>query len=101
MLRTTSLALLIGSLAGCGPGAGGGATYSIGFKALVAGAPFSCQSSYPSIGTSKTTIQPLDFRLYVHGVQLIRANGEPQPLTLKDDGKWQGQGVALLDFEDG
>jgi uncharacterized repeat protein (TIGR04052 family) len=82
---------------------GGGAmsSYSIAFNAVVAGAPFSCQSSYPNIGTSQTTVQPLDFRLYVHDVQLVRANGEKVPLTLKDDGKWQGQGVALLDFEDG
>jgi len=77
------------------------ASYSIAFNPVVDGAPFSCQSSYPNIGTSKTTVQPLDFRMYVHDVQLVRATGEKVPLTLKDDMKWQGQGVAMLDFEDG
>ena len=76
-------------------------TYSVTFDARVGDAPFSCTQTYPNIGTSKTTIAPQDFRLYTYGYALVRASGEAVPLVLDDDGTWQGQGVALLDFEDG
>jgi uncharacterized repeat protein (TIGR04052 family) len=92
------LALLLLALAGCG---NSGATYSVTFAPLVAGAPFSCTQAYPNIGTSQTTITPIDFRMYVHNLQLVRASGEKVPLTLKADGKWQDTNIALLDFEDG
>ena len=91
------LALLI-AFAGCGNSQ---ATYTVTFAPLVAGAPFSCTQSYPDIGTSHTTMTPLDFRMYVHDVQLVRASGEKQPLALAVDGKWQDANIALLDFEDG
>jgi uncharacterized repeat protein (TIGR04052 family) len=79
----------------------GGAPYSVKFAANVGGQPFQCGNSYPNIGTTMTTIQPEDFRLYVHGVSLLRANNEAHPLTLAQDRKWQLQDIALLDFEDG
>lgn len=43
----------------------------------------------------------LDFRLFVHDVELVRAGGEHVPFRLTEDGAWQRDGVALLDFEDG
>ncbi len=82
-------------------GGDGSATYKINFKALVAGAPFSCSSTYDNIGSSKTTIQPLDFRMYVQDVSLVRAGGAHVPLALTPDPIWQSKSVALLDFEDG
>lgn len=84
-------------LAGCG----GNPTYSIFFQAQVAGAPFSCSQTYPNIGTSMTTMTPMDFRMYVHDVGLVRASGETVPLKLTPDGVWQDTNIALLDFEDG
>jgi uncharacterized repeat protein (TIGR04052 family) len=75
--------------------------YTVEFDALVGGEPFSCTQSYSGIGTTMTTIQPLDFRMYVHDLTLVRSGGETVPLTLEDDGVWQNEGVALLDFEDG
>ncbi|MEO6951040.1 MAG: MbnP family copper-binding protein [Polyangia bacterium] len=97
----TTLILLVagGSLWGCGGTAD--RTYTVSFDAVVGAEPFSCTKTYANIGTPSTTISPQDFRLYTYGYVLERANGESVPLTLDDDGTWQGQGVALLDFEDG
>ncbi|RYE92741.1 MAG: metallo-mystery pair system four-Cys motif protein, partial [Myxococcales bacterium] len=85
-------------------GSGGGATtraVTIPFVARVADKAFACGQTYENLGTSKTTAKPLDFRLYVHDVRLVRAGGEEVPVTLDQDGTWQNGGVALLDFEDG
>ena len=93
MRRFYMLALAI---AGCSS-----PTYKIAFAPLVAGAPFSCTGSYPNIGTTKSTVAPQDFRMYVHAVSLVDKSGKTQPLTLVQDGTWQRDDVALLDFEDG
>lgn len=74
---------------------------SIPFAAAVNGAPFACGQTYAAVGTSNTTITPVDFRLYVHDVTLLQADGTERPVTLTDDGVWQRDGLALLDFEDG
>jgi uncharacterized repeat protein (TIGR04052 family) len=100
MRALVGLSLLAFGIGGCGGGSSG-ATYTVKFAPLVGGAPFSCSQTYPNIGTTKSTIEPQDFRMYVHDVTLVRANGDKQPLTLKADGKWQNDSIALLDFEDG
>jgi len=52
------------------------------------------------VGITQAAVEPLDFRLYVHDVELLDAAGAAVPLALVDDGTWQYKGVALLDFED-
>jgi uncharacterized repeat protein (TIGR04052 family) len=69
------------------------------FEARVGEDLFDCAETY-ELGTAKTAVKPLDFKLYVHGVQLVTTSGEAVDLTLEQDGKWQYQDVALLDFED-
>jgi uncharacterized repeat protein (TIGR04052 family) len=68
------------------------------FAAQVNGQAFSCTRSYPSVGTTNSTIQPLDFRFYVHNVRLVTRSGQEVPVTMPDN-LWQRSGVALLDFE--
>jgi hypothetical protein len=46
-------------------------------------------------------MRPLDFRMYVHDVRLIDASGNAVAVQLDNDGVWQRDGLALLDFEDG
>lgn len=75
-------------------------TVAVAFEARVGDTPFSCSAPATGMGTTHATIEPLDFRVYVHDVRLIGAAGEDVPLVLIDDGKWQYEGVALLDFED-
>ncbi|MGB3263096.1 MAG: MbnP family copper-binding protein [Microcoleus sp.] len=71
----------------------------IKFSAAVGEKSFNCGESYSNLGTSAATVTPTDFRFYISEVGLIDGSGKAVPLTLKQDGKWQHQNVALLDFE--
>lgn len=74
-------------------------TVSIRFKAVVAEEELACGRFYTNIGTTKSTITPRDFRFYVHNLRLVDAAGKETPIDLIQDGKWQSDDVALLDFE--
>jgi len=71
------------------------------FAADVNGQPFACGQSYAGVGITRSTITPSDFRLYVSEVALIDGAGRAVPVTLKQDGVWQVDNIALLDFENG
>ena len=73
---------------------------SIRFRAMVGSEELACGLKYPGIGTTKSTITPRDFRFYVHNIRLIDEAGSEVPVELTQDGKWQLDNVALLDFED-
>ena len=73
---------------------------TITFDGRVGNEPFSCEESYSGLGSSEATVTPTDFRFYVSNVALIDAEGNPVPVELEQDDKWQYQNVALLDFED-
>jgi len=73
----------------------------INFSGWVGQDEFACGESYDQVGASETTITPTDFRLYVSEVALIDRDGNTVPVELEQDGKWQYENVALLDFEDG
>lgn len=72
----------------------------IRFAAAVNGETFDCGKTYANVGTTGSALTPRDFRFYVHNLRLVNAAGETVPLQLAQDGKWQHQGLALLDFED-
>jgi uncharacterized repeat protein (TIGR04052 family) len=72
---------------------------SIRFQAMVAGEPLACGKSYAGVGTTKSTITPRDFRLYVHNIRLVDAAGQEVRVELNQDDKWQLDDLALLDFE--
>jgi hypothetical protein len=74
---------------------------NIQFAAEINGQPFACGQSYSNVGTTKSTITPSDYRLYVSEVNLVRKDGSTVPVQLTQDGVWQYQNVALLDFENG
>jgi uncharacterized repeat protein (TIGR04052 family) len=73
---------------------------SIELAGRVGEAAFTCGGSYPGIGTTETELTALDFRFYVHDVRLLTERGEVE-LELTDDGVWQHDGLALIDFENG
>ncbi|GMM90089.1 MbnP family copper-binding protein [Vibrio fortis] len=52
-------------------------------------------------GTKNTNPEFKDVRMYISNLELIDDKGEATPVSLKQDGKWQYQNVALLDFETG
>ena len=76
-------------------------TVTLDFAGEFAGAPFDCGRTVEGLGASDTDVTVSDYRLFVSEVRLIDAAGEETPLALEADGRWQGEGVALLDFEDG
>lgn len=72
----------------------------IRFAARVNGAPFACSQKYEGIGTTASTISPRDFRFYVHNIRAVDNDGREVPVEVTQDGKWQLDGIVLLDFED-
>jgi len=70
------------------------------FSAEVDRSPFTCGKSYKGIGTTASTVEVADFRLYVTNMRLIAADGSETAVALEQDGAWQFANVALLDFED-
>lgn len=73
---------------------------AIAFAAMVGDEPFACGNSYEGIGLGATTMTPSDFRFYVHNVRLLDDSGREVPVLLDQDGIWQLEDLALLDFED-
>ncbi|MBM4376222.1 MAG: metallo-mystery pair system four-Cys motif protein [Deltaproteobacteria bacterium] len=94
-----------GGAGGSGPaaststGGGGSEAITLTFAAEVGGQPFACGTSFDGLGASKSKAELLDFRLYVHDVRLLDGKDEV-PVTLEQDGVWQLEKLALLDFED-
>jgi uncharacterized repeat protein (TIGR04052 family) len=88
-------------LQACGGDGSSEKKFTVKFSPQVGEQSLRCDTSYPGIGKTGTTIELLDFKLYVRDVTLVRANGEKHPLKLDQDGTWQRDALALLDFEDG
>jgi uncharacterized repeat protein (TIGR04052 family) len=90
--------------AGGAGGAGGQAgdvDVAITFEGRVGDKAFDCSQSYAALGTAATEVKLTDFRLYIHDVRLLKAgSGEEVSLALEQDGLWQHESLALLDFED-
>jgi uncharacterized repeat protein (TIGR04052 family) len=94
-------------LLGCGGGEGEGNNdaptreYTLTFDAVVGDQDFSCDQTFSGLGRNGgTDWSPSDFRLYIHDVTLVGADGATTPLDLDQDSIWQAETVALLDFED-
>jgi uncharacterized repeat protein (TIGR04052 family) len=77
------------------------AQVSLNFAAQINGQPFACGQRYDGVGTTRSSITPSDFRMYVSEVKLLRQDGSAVPVQLAQDGIWQHQNVALIDFENG
>lgn len=73
----------------------------IRFAATAGGAPVGCAHPIERIGTTASTVSLIDFRFYVSRLRMVTADGAEVPVTLVQDGLWQLDDVALLDFEDG
>jgi uncharacterized repeat protein (TIGR04052 family) len=90
---------------GTGGGGGGGDAgpqqVTIQFAARVGDAPLDCNTRHPEIGREPGDFGLRDFRFYVHDVRLVRSDTTEVLLELEQDGRWQHQRIALLDFEDG
>ncbi|MGF1547557.1 MAG: MbnP family copper-binding protein [Thiotrichales bacterium] len=75
---------------------------SLNFKAAVGTEAAECGKTYGNIGIGvRNTYKLTDFRVYISDVALRKADGTTAPVSLDQDGVWQYQNVALLDFENG
>ncbi|WNG30307.1 metallo-mystery pair system four-Cys motif protein [Cystobacter fuscus] len=72
----------------------------ISFEARVGAEPFACGRTYTGLGTTATTFEPMDLRMFLHDVRLVSEDGTEVPVALTDDGEWQKDGALLLDFAD-
>ena len=61
----------------------------------------SCAEPATGLGTTQSTVQLNDLRFYVSNLALIDGSGNAVPVALEQDGLWQVESTALLDFEDG
>lgn len=73
-------------------------TVELFFRPEVRGSYLACGEDYVY---GAYTLRATDFRFFVHDVRLVTSTGAEHPLVISDDGQFQGQGLALLDFEDG
>jgi uncharacterized repeat protein (TIGR04052 family) len=73
---------------------------TIAFAAVVGDSPFVCGETYDNLGSDDTSLELVDFRLYVQDVELKSSEGAWVPVAL-DDNMFQLENIALLDFEDG
>jgi len=88
-------------LAGCsGEPVPEGQALTLRFRAAVGAEDFAVKRAYSGVGKPGTVFTASDLRLYVHDFKLLRAGGDEVAFELDQDGKWQYQSVALLDFED-
>ncbi len=78
-----------------------GPNVTIRFAAMVGERPAACGMIYEGLGTQDSMISLNDYRFFVSNVRLLNAMGEEVAVELMQDGFWQYNNVALLDFEDG
>lgn len=74
---------------------------TIKFQAVVGDKAFDCKETYEGIGTTKSKMTVSDFKVYVQDVRLVDKNGKETLVSLTNDGKYQTEKVAMLDFENG
>jgi uncharacterized repeat protein (TIGR04052 family) len=74
--------------------------FTMKFAARVGDQDVRCGQTYTGLGATGLDVQIHDLRFYISNVRVITDSGDEIPVTLEQDGKWQVQNVALLDFED-
>jgi uncharacterized repeat protein (TIGR04052 family) len=73
-------------------------TITLRFAATVGEYTAACGETYTGVDDAEISFN--DFRFYVSNIQLLTGDGDTVPLELDQDGLWQYENVALLDFED-
>jgi hypothetical protein len=64
---------------------------SIRFKAKLGRDDFACGMAVSGIGRTNATVQPADFRLFIHDVKLINAQAEAVRVVIDNRVPWQSR----------
>lgn len=72
----------------------------VDFDLRMGGRSVVCGGSYEGVGQPPVTFTVTDARFYVHDLALLDASGQARAVSL-DATSFQGDGIALLDFEEG
>ena len=90
-------------VAGGGGGDDGPKTVELQFAAMAGDTAIGCGSTVTGLGTKAVTGKVKDFRFYITGVKMIRADGAEVPLTLPANDNWNytvgSDSVTLVDLE--
>jgi uncharacterized repeat protein (TIGR04052 family) len=90
------------SSGGSGDSTGAGATdVTLQFALRVGAEDAACGQTYAGVGAMASEIELRDARFYVSEIFLVDGAGVETEVALDQDGQWQYENVALLDFEDG
>lgn len=109
MLTPSLLASALLALGACGDTEDTGADDSgsthqmdvaIEFVARIGALDMDCGAVLDGVVDSSPTLQVNDWRMYISEVELLDAAGTATPVALTQDGLWQVEDVALVDFED-
>lgn len=85
--------------AGSGGGlAAGRRSVRIRFQAKVYDQAFSCDRTYPGLGSTHVDATPRDFRFFAQDVALLRADGTEVPFEMDELAPTQTSEVALIDL---
>lgn len=70
----------------------------LNFKAVIGDEDFLCGKTYENVGLGKHDYRAEGLRMYVSGLKATLDNGNEVKASLIEDGVWQHDNVALLDF---
>lgn len=70
----------------------------LNFKGLIGSEDFLCGKTYENIGIGKHDYRAEGLRMYVSRLRALLDNGTEVTASLSEDGVWQHDNVALLDF---
>lgn len=88
-----------------GGNAAGPKAVTLEFAAYAGATPVKCGTAVGGLGSGTVEAQIKDFRFYVSGVQMLKADGSKVPLTLGANDDWNltagSNAVTLIDLEDG
>ncbi|MCB1755721.1 MAG: metallo-mystery pair system four-Cys motif protein [Gammaproteobacteria bacterium] len=85
------------------PATGESSDVTLNFAAKVGGEDFVCGQTYGNLGIASDEngrmLKVLDYRVFVSDISLTKADGSKTAVELTQDGVWQYENLALLDFE--
>lgn len=71
---------------------------TLAMKAVVGDEEYTCGTTYAGVGAEMSDYQVNDVRMFISNVTASMSDGGSTAVTLEEDGVWQHDGIALIDF---